>query len=193
LLATSSSSSNQLLNTKVIDSGNTVKKRMKFSKEQIKVLEATFNENNYPDVVILHELINKLELPMKRVIVWFQNRRAKLKREKIEKISEKKRFNVPLTINYSSNQFTPYQNNIYNNSNGLLTIAQPTIIQNLQDFPPVYFNQYHKNHQVNHFAPPQNDTTSSLYYSFSQISTPSTEPYYYSENSYGTYNTYYNQ
>jgi hypothetical protein len=172
LLAASSSSSNQLLNTNVIDSGNTVKKRMKFSKEQIKVLEATFNENNYPDVVILHELINKLELPMKRVIVWFQNRRAKLKREKS---GEKKRFNVPLTISYSSNQFTP------------------TIIQNSQDFPPVYFNQYNKNHQVNHYAPPQNDTAASIYYSFSQISTPSTEPYCYSENSYGAYNTYYNQ
>jgi hypothetical protein len=189
LLAASSSSSNQLFNTNVIDSGNTVKKRMKFSKEQIKVLEATFDENNYPDVVILHELINKLELPMKRVIVWFQNRRAKLKREKS---GEKKRFNVPLTISYSSNQFTPYQNNLYNNSNGLLTIAQPTIIQNSQDFPPVYFNQYNKN-QVNHYAPPQNDTAASIYYSFSQISTPSTEPYCYSENSYGAYNTYYNQ
>ena len=93
---------------------------------------------------------------------------------------------------FTTNQFN-YPNNYHNNynNNGLLAIAQSTITQNLSENAPVYLNDM--NQQVNQYAT-QYDSISNVYY-YSQISTLATEKYpcYCCENSYGAYNTYYNQ
>ncbi|MBN3322223.1 ANF1 protein, partial [Atractosteus spatula] len=51
---------------------------------QIEVLESVFQVNSYPGIDVREELAQKLELDEDRIqassCIWFQNRRAKLKR-----------------------------------------------------------------------------------------------------------------
>ncbi|NWT21306.1 ANF1 protein, partial [Vireo altiloquus] len=54
--------------------------RTAFSRNQIEVLENVFKMNSYPGIDIREELAHKLELDEDRIQIWFQNRRAKLKR-----------------------------------------------------------------------------------------------------------------
>ena len=56
------------------------KPRTVFSSDQLKILEAVFKENNYPDAAKRKDVANVTGLPVDRVRVWFQNRRAKEKR-----------------------------------------------------------------------------------------------------------------
>ncbi|KFP23844.1 Homeobox protein ANF-1, partial [Colius striatus] len=54
--------------------------RTAFTRNQIEVLENVFKMNSYPGIDIREELARKLELDEDRIQIWFQNRRAKLKR-----------------------------------------------------------------------------------------------------------------
>ncbi|XP_068019793.1 homeobox expressed in ES cells 1 [Melanerpes formicivorus] len=54
--------------------------RTAFTRNQIEVLEDVFKMNSYPGIDIREELARKLELDEDRIQIWFQNRRAKLKR-----------------------------------------------------------------------------------------------------------------
>uniref|UniRef100_A0A3P8YWL9 Homeobox domain-containing protein n=1 Tax=Esox lucius TaxID=8010 RepID=A0A3P8YWL9_ESOLU len=54
--------------------------RTAFSNEQIEVLESVFLINSYPGIGIREELAQRLLLDEDRIQIWFQNRRAKLKR-----------------------------------------------------------------------------------------------------------------
>ncbi|NXI46957.1 ANF1 protein, partial [Galbula dea] len=54
--------------------------RTAFTRNQIEVLENVFKMNSYPGIDIREELACKLELDEDRIQIWFQNRRAKLKR-----------------------------------------------------------------------------------------------------------------
>ena len=63
------------------------KPRTVFTSDQLKVLEATFQENNYPSASTRKEVANSVNLPVDRVRVWFQNRRAKEKRLKEDRLA----------------------------------------------------------------------------------------------------------
>ncbi|XP_023368650.1 homeobox expressed in ES cells 1 isoform X2 [Otolemur garnettii] len=54
--------------------------RTAFTQNQIEVLENVFRVNCYPGIDIREDLARKLNLEEDRIQIWFQNRRAKLKR-----------------------------------------------------------------------------------------------------------------
>jgi hypothetical protein len=59
-----------------------VKHRRRTSRQQLKVLEKAFNENPKPHAAVRQALAQKLNMTPRGVQVWFQNRRAKAKKQK---------------------------------------------------------------------------------------------------------------
>ncbi|XP_008579452.1 PREDICTED: homeobox expressed in ES cells 1 isoform X2 [Galeopterus variegatus] len=72
--------------------------RTAFTQNQIEVLENVFRVNCYPGIDIREDLAQKLNLEEDRIQIWFQNRRAKLKRSHRESqfLMAKKNFNTNL-------------------------------------------------------------------------------------------------
>ncbi|XP_037654715.1 homeobox expressed in ES cells 1 isoform X2 [Choloepus didactylus] len=72
--------------------------RTAFTQNQIEVLEKVFSINCYPGIDIREDLARKLNLEEDRIQIWFQNRRAKLKRSHRESqlLMAKKNFNTNL-------------------------------------------------------------------------------------------------
>ena len=56
-----------------------VKHRRRTTRSQFKVLEATFKENAKPNATMRKNLSQQLDMPLRAVQIWFQNRRAKAK------------------------------------------------------------------------------------------------------------------
>ncbi|KAF7207712.1 homeobox expressed in ES cells 1-like [Nothobranchius furzeri] len=54
--------------------------RTAFSNSQVNALETVFQVNCYPGIELREQLAEKLDLDEDRVQIWFQNRRAKLRR-----------------------------------------------------------------------------------------------------------------
>ncbi|XP_048743594.2 paired box protein Pax-6-like [Ostrea edulis] len=55
--------------------------RIKYRADQIETMEKSFREQQYPDSESIEQLAEKVGVSTERVAIWFQNRRAKFKRE----------------------------------------------------------------------------------------------------------------
>ncbi|XP_008282246.1 homeobox expressed in ES cells 1-like [Stegastes partitus] len=54
--------------------------RTAFTSSQVNVLETVFQVNCYPGIQLREQLAGRLDLDEDRIQIWFQNRRAKLRR-----------------------------------------------------------------------------------------------------------------
>uniref|UniRef100_I3J9K9 Homeobox domain-containing protein n=1 Tax=Oreochromis niloticus TaxID=8128 RepID=I3J9K9_ORENI len=54
--------------------------RTAFTNSQVNILETVFQVNCYPGIQLREQLAERLDLDEDRIQIWFQNRRAKLRR-----------------------------------------------------------------------------------------------------------------
>ncbi|CAD5114860.1 unnamed protein product [Dimorphilus gyrociliatus] len=68
-----------------------VKSRTVYTTHQLQILEEEFSKCHYPPPRIIELLAIELDIPHKKIKVWFQNKRARCRRKLIEERKRKER------------------------------------------------------------------------------------------------------